>query len=357
MPHFYLRAFAALLKARVTELKIICIRIPSVMGNSSSRPAPSEHTPSDPSRPESVRVEVDVDLVEQNCHTDGFDSDDYLVIRRDVEFALTVHARGKLHIKSVVLFDSYSKESSVELRHVEDASRTTRSGTEVRVVIPPHLPIGEYKLQVNGRIENGSDFQTSLRRVVVVLFNAWSQNDAVYMDNGEHRDEYVRNSQGRLYAGSTYGMPWNLGLYRESTLKAVLLLLRKAAQLGFDQRGNPVFVSREMSALVNVQDDKGVLIGNWSGNYADGTSPSAWRGSGKILGQYFENDGKPVRYGQCWVFSGVLLSVLRVLGIPSRSVTNFSSAHDTNRNRTIDEYYSEDGEKISYLSSGSDSVW
>lgn len=296
-------------------------------------------------------------MIEDICHTNGFDSDDYLVIRRDVKFSVTLHARDKLHIESVLLIDAYSEANTVTLRHEEDRSSTTRSGTEVQVVIPADVPVGEYTLQVTGRIENGSEFQNTLSRRVVVLFNAWSPNDEVYMEDGASREEYVRNASGRVYAGSLYGMPWNLALYRENTLKAVLLLLRKASQLSVEQRRSPVFVSREMSALVNVQDDAGVLVGNWSGNYEDGTSPSAWRGSAKILAQYYESGGRPVRYGQCWVFSGVLLSVLRVLGIPSRSVTNFSSAHDTNRNRTIDKYYNEDGEKISYLSSGSDSVW
>ena len=305
----------------------------------------------------SVRLEVDVDAVELACNTGGFDSDDYLIVRRDASFAVTVHARSTLRIQSVVLVDAHSESNLVRPWHEEDASRSSGSGTEVRIVIPADAPVGEYVLTVSGRVENGDEFQASLRRKVVVLFNAWSQNDAVYMENAEHRDEYVRNSRGRVYAGSLYGMPWNLGLYNETSLKAVLLLLRKASQLSFEQRGSPVLVSREMSALVNVQDDMGVLVGNWSGDYEDGTAPSAWRGSENILKQYFLSGGQPVRYGQCWVFSGVLLSVLRVLGIPSRSVTNFSSAHDTNRNRTIDEYYNEDGKKISYLSSGSDSVW
>lgn len=327
------------------------------MGNGASRPPRPEETPppGDTSRPSDVRVEVDVDLVEDDSNTNGIDSDDYLVVRRDVQFSVIVHAREKVHIQSVLLIDAYSEENTVTLSHVEDS--TTRSGAEVKIGIPADAPVGEYILQVTGRIVNGGEFQTTLRRRLVVLFNAWSRNDSVYMEDASSREEYVRNTKGRVYAGSVYGMPWNLALYRENTLKAVLLLLRKAPQLSFEQRRSPVFVSREMSALVNVQDDAGVLIGNWSGNYEDGTAPSAWRGSAKILEQYLQSGGQPVRYGQCWVFSGVLLSVLRVLGIPSRSITNFSSAHDTNRNRTIDEYFNENGEKISYLSSGSDSIW
>ena len=45
-------------------------------------------------------------------------------------------------------------------------------------------------------------------------------------------------------------------------------------------------------------------MGNWSGEYEDGKSPLSWTGSVGILEQYWENK-KPVKYGQCWVFSGV----------------------------------------------------
>jgi len=37
---------------------------------------------------------------------------------------------------------------------------------------------------------------------------------------------------------------------------------------------------------------------------------------------------QPVMWGQCWVFSGVLTTLGRTIGIPTRSVTNFESAHD-----------------------------
>ena len=192
---------------------------------------------------------------------------------------------------------------------------------------------------------------------LVVLFNPWSPNDGVYMEDERLREEYVINTRGRIYAGDLRGMSWNLALYRPDCLRAVMFLIEERSKLTFEQRSSPVKVCREISALVNVQDDLGVLVGRWDGNYDDGQSPTFWRGSGEILQRYYQSKGEPVQYGQCWVFSGVLLSVLRILGIPSRSVTNFNSAHDTNRNRTIDQYYDENGDKVSYLSSGSESIW
>lgn len=45
---------------------------------------------------------------------------------------------------------------------------------------------------------------------------------------------------------------------------------------------------------------------------------------------------------------------MRVLGIPCRVVTNFNSAHDTNGNLLIEEFYSETGMK---LNRSKDSIW
>ena len=45
--------------------------------------------------------------------------------------------------------------------------------------------------------------------------------------------------------------------------------------------------------------------------------------------RYLKQHEVPVKYGQCWVFGGLLTTALRYLGVPSRIVVNFRSAHDT----------------------------
>lgn len=46
--------------------------------------------------------------------------------------------------------------------------------------------------------------------------------------------------------------------------------------------------------------------------------------------------------------------VLRALGLPTRSVTNFESAHDTDNSMTIDFHHDEEGNPVDELN---DSIW
>ena len=225
------------------------------------------------------------------------------------------------------------------------------ASSEVELAVPVTTPVGVYQLTLFGKAGEQT-FQAKLKRQVFVLFNAWSKNDSVFIDEDAEKQEYVLKSECRLFVGDLNGMPWNLALYRPDSLRAVALLL-SASNLKFQQLADPIHVSRDLSGLVNEK----VLEGKWDSTYAGGRSPTFWRGSGQILQQYYQSHGSPVKYGQCWVFSGVFLSILRVLGIPSRSITNFNSAHDTNHNRTIDQYYNEKGEEMEYLSTGKDTVW
>jgi len=128
---------------------------------------------------------------------------------------------------------------------------------------------------------------------------------------------------------------------------------RVKARHGVSKLSDPVWLSRIISAAANSSDDNGVLTGNWTGEYEGGVSPTTWNGSVKILQQYAETK-TPVKYGQCWVFSGLVTTLLRAIGIPARSVTNFSSAHDTDNTMTIDEFVDKEGSDVH---ENGDSVW
>uniref|UniRef100_A0A8C4NB97 Transglutaminase-like domain-containing protein n=1 Tax=Eptatretus burgeri TaxID=7764 RepID=A0A8C4NB97_EPTBU len=180
----------------------------------------------------------------------------------------------------------------------------------------------------------------------------FSAADVVYMRGDEEKKEYVLNDGGCIFYGSQnqiFSRPWNYGQFEKPILDATLLLLQST-----ENRGDAINVVRTISALVNATDEGGVLIGNWGSTFSDGISPMAWNGSVEILRKFYKTRNS-VKYGQCWVFAGVVTTVLRSLGIPCRTISNFSSAHDTDKNVTIDTFVDESFNVLNSLSS--DSIW
>ncbi|KAG8133290.1 hypothetical protein E2320_011096 [Naja naja] len=183
-----------------------------------------------------------------------------------------------------------------------------------------------------------------------ILFNPWCKEDAVFMDEEEERQEYVLNDLGVIFYGDPENIrtrSWNYGQFEENILDACLYLMDRA-QLDLSGRGNPIKISRVGSAMINAQDDNGVVCGSWDNIYEYGVPPSSWTGSVDILLEYYSTK-EPVRYGQCWVFAGVFNTFLRCLGIPGRVITNYSSAHDNNANLQMDVFLDENGKVDSKL--------
>ncbi|XP_078018791.1 coagulation factor XIII A chain-like [Epinephelus lanceolatus] len=209
----------------------------------------------------------------------------------------------------------------------------------------PNAIVGKYRIYM--AIEVGGSMQRTSRDTstdLYVLFNAWCPEDTVFLPNEAERQEYILNDYGVIYQGSVGSVShrdWVYGQFERGILDACIYIL-DASRIPIYDRGSVIKMVRMGSAMINSQDDRGVLVGNWSDDYSMGRSPTSWTGSVKILLQY-ANTGVPVCFAQCWVFAGVLNTFLRAIGIPSRVITNFSSAHDNTGNLKTDLICKPDG--------------
>ncbi|KAM9329581.1 protein-glutamine gamma-glutamyltransferase K [Gastrophryne carolinensis] len=294
-------------------------------------------------------------------HTDEYEYDD-LIIRRGQPFQICVtfqRSFGKNDQIVILLQQGNVQAITLPLVKEFDEGRwgcqvAEASGQKVTLWVntSAQAPVGKYQLSVksSGGICNDAKLK------VYILFNPWCRLDSVFMDNEAWRQEYVLNEIGRIYYGTEHQIgerSWNYGQFDRGVLDAVMFVMDRAG-LPTASRGDPITVTRVISALVNSMDDMGVVAGSWSGEYDDGMNPVSWVGSVDILLRYHQT-GAPVKYGQCWVFAAVTTTVLRCLGIPGRTITNFASAHDTDANLTFDVYFDENMKPLE--DKNSDSVW
>ncbi|XP_075701350.1 protein-glutamine gamma-glutamyltransferase E-like [Rhinoderma darwinii] len=253
--------------------------------------------------------------------------------------------------------------SSSGSRTTWNAVRGSSTNNSLTITINPPVTaiIGRYRM--NLQVTSGGRTSSSNLGSFVLLFNAWASGDEVYMNSDAERTEYVLNDVGLYWYGNANSFDsrrWDYGQFEQDILNICLTLLDRSSVYASDatadvsRRNDPLHVGRVLSAMVNSNDnDYGVIVGNWSGSYSGGVNPTQWNGSVAILRQWMRSG--PVKFGQCWVYAGVLCTVLRCLGIPARVIINFESAHDTDRNLVVDNYYDLNGKKDN--SRTNDSVW
>ncbi|XP_045617264.1 hemocyte protein-glutamine gamma-glutamyltransferase [Procambarus clarkii] len=250
----------------------------------------------------------------------------------------------------VVENDKFTKTKSDWDCRIDPGSRG--KDLVLQVYIPAAAMVGIWHLDIRSGLQDLSQGRAmnlySDDTDCFVLFNPWCKDDAVYLDDETKREEYVINDKGKVYVGAykkSRGRPWAYGQFDDVVLPVAVYIL-ELSRVADSERGNPVQVVRGVSAGVNDTDEEGILQGRWDGEYSDGVAPFKWTGSVRILEDFVKNGYKPVKYGQCWVFSAVVTTICRALGIPCRSVTNFVSAHDTNSSLTIDKFFNKEGKEI-----------
>ncbi|XP_036177722.1 protein-glutamine gamma-glutamyltransferase E [Myotis myotis] len=308
--------------------------------------------------------------------TDNYNSQE-LILRRGQPFRFSLTLNRVLRSGESLGFIAStgpSPSESAKTKAVFSLSNGTSGGSwyaqlvsqrentlDISISSPANAPIGWYTLNLQISSQ-GNNFTLKLG-MLILLFNPWSQADSVFMNNQAERQEYVLEDSGAIFVGSTNRISmigWNFGQFEGDILNICLAILDSSLNFRRDpatdvaRRGDPKYVGRVLSAMVNSNDDNGVIAGNWSGSYTGGRDPRNWNGSVEILKEWKKSGFRPVRFGQCWVFAGTLNTVLRCFGIPARVITNFNSAHDTDRNLSVDVFYDPMGNP---LDKGSDSVW
>ncbi|XP_072307917.1 transglutaminase 5, like [Eucyclogobius newberryi] len=323
---------------------------------------------------QSVDLEVEENL--SRHRTDGFSGSKALVVRRGAPFRISLQLGGRpfdpntdiLKIKIMLgrlyaimpVKNSPKPSASRWTAHMDLASLNPLQPS-VLICSPASAPVGRYRFVLCAFTKDGARICTVSQ--FTLLCNPWCQEDSVFIPFEDQREEYVLNDSGLLFMGTAMNivpLPWSFDQFESGVLEACLNLLEVSPQhqqnrrMDHLNRNDPVYLGRVVSAMINCEDDRGVLKGNWSGDFKQGVHPSQWTGSGDILRQWAKSGFSPVKYGQCWVFAAVMCTVMRVLGVPCRVVTNYNSAHDTNNNLVIEEYYTKTGLK---LNGSKDSIW
>ncbi|XP_047395245.1 protein-glutamine gamma-glutamyltransferase Z [Sciurus carolinensis] len=234
---------------------------------------------------------------------------------------------------------------------------------QVSLFTPANAVIGHYTLKIEISWDQGHSVTYPLG-TFILLFNPWSAEDDVYLPSEILLQEYIMRDYGFVYKGResfVTSWPWNYGQFEEDIIDICFEILNKSLYFlknpskDYSQRNDVVYVCRVVSAMINSNDDSGVLQGNWGEDYSRGISPLEWNGSVAILRQWSAGGGQPVKYGQCWVFASVMCTVMRCLGVPTRVVSNFHSAHNMDGNLTIDTYYDQNAEMLP--SEKQDKIW
>jgi hypothetical protein len=259
---------------------------------------------------------------------------------------------------------------------------TTQDGdarVKVRVAFAPNAPVGYYRLSVQAKVVQSQEIVTySLHTPLTVLFNPYGTHDDVKQSKA-NREEYVEGTEGLIWQGlsdSNTAHTWAFDQFEKQQLMVSLDSLRR---MPVAERGDAALVSRHLTYALG----EDVCYGKWgSGSYTTGQpsggyrcskskqaekcyEPGHWTGTKELFTAHLANGGNKVQYCQCFVYAGVLTTIGRALGIPTRPVTNFQSAHDSTRDRAISKFYDVDPNTGVFTpattglpeDSGHDSIW
>mmetsp|Transcript_14221 Transcript_14221/g.25268 ORF Transcript_14221/g.25268 Transcript_14221/m.25268 type:complete len:759 (+) Transcript_14221:1580-3856(+) len=317
-------------------------------------------------------------------HTDFFKIDSGFAVRRGQKFTLVVETSSKLDISDMTInFEVNESQEKREANNYPQFNATISKALsdrsyEVEVVTSANSAIGKYEDIVlyvqdsstsnNSSLVDAEGFLYEYPFPVYFLFNPFLAEDKdVYVDNTTMLEEYVLNEYGMVYSGSLnsyQGVKWHYGQSNQITLDAAFHLLKN---LDRSKMANVIDVVQTMShhqgmmrnksnpdGPAMVGDYNALLEGNWGDfPFENDTHPGVWTSTTDILNKWKET-GKPVHYGQCWVFGALQNALMRSIGVAARHLSAFGAAVDGSskedkykrNHHVVDEYFDKNGTSV-----------
>ena len=273
-------------------------------------------------------------------HTSRFqDSSRALIVRRvqDIQFIVTAEANQtiKVSLRKVTYPRNNEHREVLSDEEVKKVVRVeiTPLANIVTLKFTPAAEVGKYELEMD--IYNGTTKVGGKSTILYLLFNPWVWSEPVYLANTTEVNEYVQSDSANY---------WDYGQYEKGILDIVCKVLSLAMT---DRKNDAVKIVRAITAIANNHTEGGIIEGRWrTSDFENGTNPAFWASSVQILKEYNQTN-RPVKYGQCWVFSAVITTILRSIGIPTREVTTVASAADKTRDILVNKCLTEDGSSFS----------
>ncbi|XP_063315181.1 protein 4.2-like [Pelobates fuscus] len=321
-------------------------------------------------------VKCDLQILKNNkAHrTNDLSNEQRLFLRRGQEFIITLSIPNQWHLQQEALGKWTLTVTTGPTPCKQNGTKNTFSISSlgdrktwsarvidkdqdlwiISVTTPADAIVGNYALALktaNRQVQKLGEF--------MLLFNPWCEDDLVYLYNEAQRQEYILNEDGIIYLGTESSVqphPWHFGQFEEEVADICINFLDMSKYYKNDpeehyvRRNDPIYISRILSDIISERDEEDrvdfMVQGGW---------PSyKWISSVPILKQWFITQGR-IAYGHHWIFAAILCTVLRCLGIPTRIVTNYNSAHNTYETLKKDLYYKESGARIHR--NRNDSIW
>ena len=271
-----------------------------------------------------------------------------LIVRR----AATVQAVAR-HPESIAASDVTAQIGDLEANkpypsdmYTTRTTQTSAGEVLVEVALAADAPIGKYTLRITVA-QPTKRFKVDAP--IVILVNPYKSSDAGYASSS-YRAEYVERTTGLIWQGLSDNYDAFRFDYNQFQWSNLLVAIRSLRRMPIADRGNLVLVTRHLTYAAG----EDICYGKWGeGSYTTGKpaggyrcsstkpcfGPDHWVSMTDLIDLHVKLGYKNVQYCQCFVYAGLMTTLGRALGMATRPVSTFQSAHDTEKNRAIEKFF------------------